>query len=700
LLIEIEKVPIICLEDIICLKRGTEMPVTMGGIASGIQTDDIIDKLLNVESAPIKKLQIEKQEYLEKQEALKQMGSILKELHASAKDLYGFRASYDDKKAISSNPSILEAIALKQADKGTKHIVVERLAGFHKIISDNIEKNEKLPAADFTIEVNGIKENIRFRGGTIENLRDRIDESMNKYMTSMVMNTTGSKYVLSLESKTSGEKGEILISGAKDLFKKIGLVSGQRDADSEKTVIAFDNKNFYQYGGKLADKEDGTLNISPDGKSAEMKGLLWREFALPVEKELKKDTALNFNFEYKAPDTPEKEDETLPYKIEFGPTEKIVIKGIELNSYNISREREIEKKPQKKDFKDDVSGVGIVWDENGERKEKLFTVQKDSKGLQEIPIGSELEGKKISKIIFYCNDGSSIFSNTVIVTPLKGKDLLEPKNVISKAENSKMKIDGVSVERDRNEGIVDLIKGITLNLKSARPDETVILNIDNDIDKSIEKIKKFVDNYNRYVDMNSALTKTATITKAGEYNKMKREAGIFSSDMTFVSLLNQLKTALSNAYLSKVEKPIRVLPETGVHTGEIKSSWESIKQGKLQINEPKLREVIISNPEGIRNFFGTDNDGDNRTDGGLAFAIERVLDPYVTPVEKQNIIQTKIAYEKESAKGADERIERLQMHLKAYEEKLRKKFATMEKSVSGAKSQRDWMNQQSGSSDK
>ena len=65
------------------------MPVTMGGIASGIQTDDIIDKLLNVESAPIKKLQIEKQEYLEKQEALKQMGSILKELHASAKDLYG-----------------------------------------------------------------------------------------------------------------------------------------------------------------------------------------------------------------------------------------------------------------------------------------------------------------------------------------------------------------------------------------------------------------------------------------------------------------------------------------------------------------------------------------------------------------------------------------------------------------------------------
>ena len=674
------------------------MPVTMGGIASGIQTDDIIDKLVKVESAPIKKIQIEKQEYVEKQEALKQMGNVLKELSSSARELYGFRAAYDDKKAVSSDPSVLDGIALKQAEKGIKYIVVERLAGNHKIMSDNIEKSENLSAADFVMEVNGVKENIRFRGGTLENLKDRIAEVMDKQISAVTINTTGSKYVMALESKIPGEKGEILISGGKDLFKRIGLVSGEKDADSEKTVLAFDGKNFQKYEGRTPAEEDGTLTVSPDGKTVELKGLLWREFVLPVENEIKKDTQLNFSYEYKAPDSPEKEDEALPYKIEFGPSEKVIIKGIELNSYNISRDRQMEKKPQKKNFADDVSGVGVVYTDNGTRKEKIYRVEKNSKGVQELPVGYDLEGKKVSRVIFYCNDGSSVFSNAVFVTPVKGKDTLEPKNVISKAENARLKVDGVTVERDKNDGIPDVIKGVTLNLHSARPDQAVTLSIDNDIEKSIETIKKFVDNYNKYIDFNTALTKTAKTEKTGEFDKIKNEAGLFSTDMTFVSLLNQVKNAVSNAYLSKVEKPIRILPETGVNTGDVKASWDSIKYGKLQIDEPKLREVIIANPEGIRNFFGTDNDADNRIDSGMAFALERVLEPYVTPVQKENIIQTKIAFEKESVKSADERIERLEMHLKMYEEKLRKKFATMEKSVSGAKSQRDWMNQQMGKS--
>jgi len=43
---------------------------------------------------------------------------------------------------------------------------------------------------------------------------------------------------------------------------------------------------------------------------------------------------------------------------------------------------------------------------------------------------------------------------------------------------------------------------------------------------------------------------------------------------------------------------------------------------------------------------------------------------------------------------ADSRIERHQEHLKKYEDKLRKKFSTMEQSISGAKSQGDWMKNQ------
>ena len=79
------------------------MPVTMGGMASGMDTDSIISKLVEVESQPIKKLQRAKLVNNQKKDALNKLSSSLKDLDGKSRDLYGFRASYDEKKAISSD---------------------------------------------------------------------------------------------------------------------------------------------------------------------------------------------------------------------------------------------------------------------------------------------------------------------------------------------------------------------------------------------------------------------------------------------------------------------------------------------------------------------------------------------------------------------------------------------------------------------
>lgn len=670
------------------------MPVTMGGMASGINTDEIIDKLINVESQPIKKIQVEKQEYQEKKQALGVMGDQLKELQKAAKELYGFRASYDDKKAISSVPGIVEASATPQAEKGIKRVRVERLAAFHKIVSDQVEADLSIPAGDFSIEVNGEKHPIRFRGGRIDALAERITEEAGKIVTAQIVNTTGTRRVLAMESKVSGERGEILLSGDKDMLKRIGLVSGQKDADKNKSILVFDTKNFRTYGGETREKEDGSLAVAPDGRSVDIKGMLWREFVLPVQKEIKKDTYLEFQGSYTAPPSEAAEEDTLPYKVETGPEDKVVIKGIELKSYNISRERPLDRKPPQKDFADDPAGIGLVYEENGQRKEKIYSIKEAVKGNREIPVGVELEGKTVSAVIFYANQGDAKFANAALVTPEKGKDLLEPKNLISKADNAKMKLDGVDVERDKNDGINDMIRGVTLNLRSAAPDTDVEIRIEHDIDKAVERIRKFVETYNKYIDLHTSFTRAGKTEKLNDFDKVKRESGIFTTDMTFQSLNNQLRMSVSNAYPSTAERIFRMFSEIGVSTGAVNSSWESIKYGKLVVDEPVLREAIMSNPDGVRNLFGSDNDGDNRIDNGLAFTVENVLDPYVRP--GKNIIATKVSLQDDSIKSADERIARLQDHLKSYEEKLRKKFSTMEKSVSGSKSQRDWMNQQMG----
>ncbi len=73
-----------------------------------------------------------------------------------------------------------------------------------------------------------------------------------------------------------------------------------------------------------------------------------------------------------------------------------------------------------------------------------------------------------------------------------------------------------------------------------------------------------------------------------------------------------------------------MLYQIGVSTGEINAKWETIREGKLIIDEAKLVEVLSENPEGVQDFFGSDNDGDNRIDNGLAFKMESILDPYVS----------------------------------------------------------------------
>ena len=59
-----------------------------------------------------------------------------------------------------------------------------------------------------------------------------------------------------------------------------------------------------------------------------------------------------------------------------------------------------------------------------------------------------------------------------------------------------------------------------------------------------------------------------------------------------------------------------------------------------------------------------------------------------------NIIKAKISYEETTIESTNKRIERHEEHVARYEDKLRRKFATMEQAISGAKAQGNWLNQQ------
>ncbi|HOM08816.1 MAG TPA: flagellar filament capping protein FliD [Spirochaetota bacterium] len=663
------------------------MPVTLGGVASGMDTDQIIQKLVEVEARPIIQWQEEKDTYSRRKEALRQLQTKLNTLNNATKDLYGFRSPFREKGVQVSDTSVLQAQASRYAVNGTHTLEVLNLASTHKVSTDQIKEDEILPAGTFSIEVDGNSYTIKFRGGNLRTLSDKVNEIASSIVSAATIKTIDDKSILTIESKVPGKKGEIKIRGDEEYLKKIGLVKGEKGAAKESQRIIFDTKYFTGYtGDKPVEDEDGTLTVDKDGKKITIDAKLWREYILPVEYKAQKQSILELNVTYSKEKS---EEEVIPYKIEIGPEETTVIKGIELKGYNISRERPLEKKPKKE--VEDIIGVGVVSVEDGKRTEKIYKLDHNKQGKQEIPIGQDFADKKITKILFYCNDGKATFQDASLVTEIKGEGILDPKNVIAEANDARIKLDGVEIVRSKNNGIDDVLKGVTFNLLSTST-KPVTITIRQNTETAVEKIKKFVEAYNDYLTFNNELTKAVKSDKVGDYQKDKNKNGIFMGDMTLLRLQNALKTAISSAYPSNVEKPIKMLYQIGVSTGEINAKWETIREGKLIIDEAKLVEVLSENPEGVQNFFGSDNDGDNRIDNGLAFKIESILDPYVSA--GKNIIVAKMDLEDASIKATDERIERKQEHLKAYEQKLRQKFAAMEKAISGSKSQSSWLDMQ------
>ncbi len=262
-----------------------------------------------------------------------------------------------------------------------------------------------------------------------------------------------------------------------------------------------------------------------------------------------------------------------------------------------------------------------------------------------------------------------------------------------------MKIDGIQIQRDKNDGINDIVKGVSIDLKR-KTKFPVEINITNDLDKAIEKVKKFVESYNKFIDYHRSLVKSDRVNKPGGHYRSKngrqkrRKNGLFVGDMSMISLESRIKRTVNNAYPNMADKPIKIMAQLGVSTGKVNSVWDKIKAGKLVIDETLLKKKIVDNPEGVRMFFGSDSDGDKRPDTGMAYTLVNNLRPYIS--SGKNIIATKIDSENTSIKMASDRIERKEMHIKRKEESLRKKFGAMERAISGTNSTKNWMKQQFG----
>lgn len=668
---------------------GVYAPVRTMDLGSGIDTDKIIHQLLEVEARPIKKFEREIEEAREKKKALEALQSRLEDLNEKASELYGFRASFSERAAVSSNPDIVDATASRHAAPGERNIIIKQLASKHKISTDRFSSDHELSAGTFEISSGGDSYTIRFRGGALSALNGLIQEEASDIVHSELVRTIGADHLITIEALNPGKDGKIILTGDDDFLKEAGLIQDKTPEEYEGYELLFDRRFFSRYEGEQkVDEMDGSLEISGDGKTAEIRGVLWQTYTLEKEIEITEDTVFQFDLSYSMPDAT-KEMLDVPGRIEVGPEEKINIKGIELRGYNVPRIRP-EYVEERKEF-DSIIGAGIIYEENGVLMEKIYPLQPDAEGMHKLPVGNDMAGKKPLSVIFYCNEGTAAFNDAVFRTPLDDEEEFEFKNIIAEARNALLELDGIEIERDANRDLTDVINGLSLDLKRVA-DETVIINIDHDIEDTVQKIREFVESYNNYINIHRKLTQSEIKEKPGRTDRGEGDTGLFMGDSTLMRLESSIRRTITDSYSSRAEQPVRLLVQLGVSTGEVNADWQAIKKGTLRIDEARLTEILRENPEGAAMFFGADTTGDQRVDSGMAFSLVQMLKPYLGP--GRSIISSKIDFQDTSIEEANNRIDKHYRYLEAYEERLRKKFGNMERSIGGAKQQQQWLEQQ------
>lgn len=209
----------------------------------------------------------------------------------------------------------------------------------------------------------------------------------------------------------------------------------------------------------------------------------------------------------------------------------------------------------------------------------------------------------------------------------------------------------------------------------------VSFSVENDTDFVVSKIKEFVDRWNELMEYiyNKYNEKPVTNKNEEELSEEEKLQGVLQRD----SLLNEIFFKLRGFITTRIESDISYLWQIGIRTSSF--GYQNMKMGKLELDEDRLRTVLMESPEKVWAFFGDTN--------GFAQQVQsylRELTKFGGRIDSIVGISGTITKQMRSlAKQLESMLERLQKR-EAY---LWSKFSAMEEVVSRMQAQSAWLTQ-------
>lgn len=307
----------------------------------------------------------------------------------------------------------------------------------------------------------------------------------------------------------------------------------------------------------------------------------------------------------------------------------------------------------------------------------------------------------------------SITGGDAAGTALLGKLGLDDAGNSTAGQNAKFTVNGVQMEDRSNKAN---ISGYEITLKQEFSTGPVTIESTADTQGLVDKVKEFVATYNGLIaDFTAQLKETKyraytpLTTEQKEDMKEneiklweeKARSGLLRNNSILRDGLNTIRSMFSGSISGLNDKSLDSFAELGITT-----SSQMTDNGKLIIDEDKLRAAIEKNPDQVIQIFSNTGEVKKELNAngrmetvdsrGIAQRMRESMTAVMTNIEKKagKSTQTEQQYTiGKSMLGLDTRIDRLQVRLESTEARYWKQFTAMETAINKANSQSSYLSQ-------
>lgn len=181
------------------------MSFSMSGLASGINTANVIDQLMSLEKIPYTNLQTKKKDLGTNQTFFRTLNTKLSALKTAAQDLT-LSSNFNLSSTKSSDESVVKVSGSASASTGSYNVVVNQLAKSHVMKSIEFNDSVKKLTENSKVTIDGKEFTLKGENDTkiIEDLKNQINKDLKDVSAAVVETSPGNK-TLVLTSTQTGE---------------------------------------------------------------------------------------------------------------------------------------------------------------------------------------------------------------------------------------------------------------------------------------------------------------------------------------------------------------------------------------------------------------------------------------------------------------------------------------------------------------